>query len=65
MNILLWQASVLTGLDAELEAFSNTSLLQFFQQQPGVVLASALCSMASNSCVSYWQQLMDARQMLA
>lgn len=34
MNILLWQAAVLPGLAAELEAFSNTSLLQFFQQQP-------------------------------
>lgn len=64
MNILLWQAAVLPGQDEDLEAFANTRLLQFFQQQRGCLGVSFLQQGQQFQCLSYWHQRQEAQRML-
>ncbi|MCT6698360.1 antibiotic biosynthesis monooxygenase family protein [Rheinheimera sp. 4Y26] len=65
MKILLWQAAILPGKEAELEAYANTLLLQFFQQQPGCLGVSFFQHGQQFQLLSYWHHNKDAQQMLA
>lgn len=64
MKILLWQAAILPGQQAEFEAYANTRVLQFFKQQRGCLGVSFFQHGHQLQFVSYWHNNKAAQQML-